>query len=182
VSTPKQNRKSPKPSEAVEWADYPRIEPGEYLGYCCVAKSYFDHGFKRWVCILRFSVVSANGDHVAYIPMWLSLGQGNKPRAARRGKYFPEWIRANGGAPTRDDRLSLRVFQRRFARIEVGDTEGPAPYSVVKKILSWETGVRVTQSDGQPSMAARGKTHRINELREGDGRSEVLSQGFESGF
>jgi len=138
-------------TDEIEWADYPRIMPGEYTAYCSSATNYYDAAFKRWTCILRFNVLCDNGDLRACIPMWLSLGTSNKPRAGRRGKYFPEWIRANGGAPTRGDRLSPRIFRRRFARVEVGDTtRGPAPYSVVKKILFWETGGGVTQSGSQP--------------------------------
>jgi len=54
-----------------------------------------------------------------------------------------EWVRANGRPPSRGDRLSPRVFTRRMARVEVGDTDpekSPVPYSVVRRIVSWETG------------------------------------------
>ena len=37
--------------------------------------------------------------------------------------------------------MSLKVFKRRIALVVVGDTASPTgPYSVVKEILSWETG------------------------------------------
>ncbi len=56
------------------------------------------------------------------------------------------------------NRLSPRVFIGRIARVEVGDTSGDAPYSVVRKILSWETGAprRVTQSASHTSRKAPG--------------------------
>ena len=78
---------------------------------------------------------------MARIPLWLSLGGDEKPRASRRGNYLREWVKANCGPPARGDRLSSQVFVHRIARIEGGETtKGPVPYSVVKKILRWETG------------------------------------------
>ena len=126
----------------IEWNDYPRIPPGEYSAYCAWAGRYYDRAFKRWTCLQRFDVLRENGtDVVARIPMWLSLGNGEKPRASRRSNYLKEWVKANGGPPVRSDRLSSHVFVHRIARVEVGDTtKGPVPYSVVKKILRWETG------------------------------------------
>jgi hypothetical protein len=127
---------------AIGWIDYPRIPPGEYSAYCAWAGKYHDPAFRRWTCLLRFDVLRENGtDAIARIPMWLSLGNGDKPRASRRSNYLKEWVEANCGPPIREDRLSPRVFVHRIARIEVGDTtKGPVPYSVVKKILRWETG------------------------------------------
>ena len=127
---------------AVEWADYPRIAAGEYSAYCAWAGKYHDSIFKRWTCLLRFDVLHNNrSDVIARIPMWLSLGTGEQPRASRRSNYFKEWVQANGGPPVRGDRLSPQVFVHRIACVEVGDTtKGPMPYSVVKKILRWETG------------------------------------------
>src|SRR5271155_1942607 len=60
--------------------------------------------------------------------------------ASRRGKYLPAWVNANGGPPSPGSRLSPRVFTRRIARVEIADTAGPIPYSVIKKIIHWETG------------------------------------------
>jgi len=89
----------------------------------------------------------------------LALGNGDKPRASRRGKYFPEWVRAHGGPPTRGDRLSPNVFLRRHARVEIGDTKGPAPYSVVRRIIEWETGspchlISISSSHGRHAGSA----------------------------
>jgi len=127
----------------IEWVYYPRIAPGQYLAYCKVAKQYYDRAFKRHVCILRFDILSDSGKLIACVPMWLNLGGGEKPRAKRRSRYFSEWVRAKGEPPARCDRLSPQVFTKRIARVEVGDTEGRAPYSVVRKILVWETGAPV---------------------------------------
>ena len=126
----------------IEWIDYPRIPPGECSAYCAWAGKYYDPVFKRWTCLLRFDVLRENGIGViARIPMWLSLGNGEQPRASRRSNYLRDWVKANGGPPACGDRLSPQVFTHRIARIEVGDTtKGPVPYSVVKKILRWETG------------------------------------------
>jgi hypothetical protein len=134
---------------AIQWREYDRIEPGVYSAYCRSAKHYCDPEFKRWTCLLRFDVLS--DDHMqvlARVPMWLNLGEDEKPHAGRRSKYFKEWVRASGHPPMRRDRLSPEVFARRMSRVEVADTKGEAPYSKVRRIVSWETGSSfgVTQS------------------------------------
>lgn len=136
----------------IEWAHYPRLNPGKYLAYCSWAGTYYDRAFKRWTCLLRFDLLSENLLHtVARVPMWLSLGGGEKPKAPRRGRYWAEWIRASGQQPRRGDRLSPHVFVHRIAYVEVADTFGDAPYSVVRRIIEWQTGAaslsqQVTQS------------------------------------
>jgi hypothetical protein len=150
---------SPLNSGAIEWNEYPRIVPGEYRAYCKWGKQYRDPGFRRWLCLLRWDVLTNDLVRViASVPQWFPLGSRDKPRASRRGKYLPEWIRANGGPPARKDRLSPVVFVYRMARVEIGDTEGPAPYSVVRKILEWETGARghsvsKSHSQGRPLLS-----------------------------
>jgi hypothetical protein len=128
--------------EPIQWTDYPRIEPGEYFGYCYWGKKYRDKEFKRWTCLLRWDVLSEDLQRTIAkcIPLWFSLGSREAPRASRRGKYLCEWVRANDGPPGKEDRLSPNVFTRRIARVEIGDTDSPVPYSVVKRIIRWETG------------------------------------------
>ena len=153
-------RKGRADSDAIEWRDYPRIPPGEYRAYCKWGKQYRDPGFKRWMCLLRWDVLTNDLVRVvASVPQWFPLGSHEKPRASRRGKYLPEWIRANGGPPSRRDRLSPGVFVYRMARVEIDDTEGPAPYSVVRRIIEWETGppchsVNKSTSQGRPVVSA----------------------------
>jgi hypothetical protein len=143
-------------SDDIGWNDYPRIPSGDYRAYCKWGKRYRDPGFRRWTCLLRWEVLTVDLLRViATVPQWFPLGNGDKPHASRRGIYLPEWIRANGGPPPRKDRLSPRVFVGRFARVEVGDTDGPAPYSVVRRIIEWETGpaghsVNKSHSQGRP--------------------------------
>lgn len=136
------NHLRPQRDDVIEWKVYPRIEPGEYFANCYWAKRYRDPSMKRWTCLLRWDVLSDDLQTTVAkcIPLWFSLGDGDKPRASRRGKYLPEWARANGEPPRRGDRLSPNVFTRRIARVKIGDTEGLIPYSVVKKIICWETG------------------------------------------
>jgi hypothetical protein len=147
-------------SDAIEWKDYPHIPPGEYRAYCKWGKQYRDPGFRRWLCLLRWDVFSDDLVRViATLPQWFPLGSRDKARASRRGKYLPAWILANGGPPARRDRLSPSVFVHRMARVEVGDTEGPAPYSVVRQIIQWETGssghsVSKSTSQGRPILSA----------------------------
>jgi hypothetical protein len=129
----------------IEWNDYPRLDPSVYLGYCSWAGKYYDPQFQHWTCLLRWTVVSEDLQQTIAksIPQWFRLGGEQKPHASRRGKYLGEWARANGGPPSKNDRLdrlSPRVFTRRLARIEIGDAKSPVPYSIVKRIVSWETG------------------------------------------
>lgn len=129
----------------IEWTAYPRVAPGQYPAYCRWAKKYYDPGFRRWVCLLVFDILSEDLLRViASVPMWLALGTDSKPRASLRGKYLNLWVRANGEPPHRGDRLSPNVFGRRMARVDVGDTDpkkSPVPHSVVREVLHWETGV-----------------------------------------
>jgi hypothetical protein len=162
VSRAAARRSKPKPSErpalhlvsenehAVKWAEYPRIEPGDYPAYCKRAKWYWEPGFKRWTCILLFDVwTDGPNTPLGTIPMWFNGGAGERPKAGRRTLYFPAWLKANGGPPARRDRLSESVFVRRMARVRVGDTKGPLPYSVVRQILEWSTGTPVNPSHSQ---------------------------------
>ena len=157
----------PYSESAIQWRDYDRIEPGVYPAYCWWARHYRDPGLKRWTCLARFDVLSHDLVRVlARVPWFLSLGEREKPHAGRRGKYLKEWVRANGAPPKRGDRLSPRVFVRRMARVAVGDTDpekSPAPYSVVRRIVSWETGavsghsVIKSHSQGRHGLNPAGK-------------------------
>ena len=155
------NRKAT--SDAVEWTEYPHIPPGEYAAYCAWAGQYRDRAFRRWTCLLRFDIFrSGVTEGIARLPMWLSLGNGKKPRASRRGKYLEEWVRANGSPPVRSDRLSRSVFLHRMCRVEVGETiHGPVPYSILKRILSWDTGTTDNSVSKSHSQEARAKRSQI---------------------
>jgi hypothetical protein len=165
--------------QEIQWQDYDRIEPGAYPAYCRWAKRYFDRGFKRWTCLLRFDVLSSDFMQViARVPMWLNLGAKDKPHAGRRRRYFAEWVRANGGAPHRTDRLSPDVFTRRIARVEVADTKSDAPYSKVSKILSWETGGSLSHLVTQ-SRTASVKAVEVMKLEGANGREDSVLAGAE---
>lgn len=132
----------PVGEDLIEWESYPRIAPGEYLALCYWGKRYRDPGFNRWTCLLRWNVLSDDAQRLIArgVPLWFALGDGDKPRASRRGKYLREWVRAKGQPPAPGDRLSANVFTRRIAKVEIADAESPVPYSVVKRIIRWETG------------------------------------------
>ena len=141
---PTRRRRKLRSEPEIEFAHYPRIGPGQYLAYCRSARVYRDPQFKRWTCLLRWDVFADSGmSIVATLPQWISLGIREKPQASRRGKYLVEWVRANGAPPVRGDRVSPRVFTHRVARVEIADTDcikSIVPYSVVRRVLSWETG------------------------------------------
>ena len=132
----------------IAWADYPRVEPGEYAATSGRAFVYFDKFFNRHVCFVRFFVLDDSRMNViAQLPWFLNLGSGPRPRAGRRSRYLHAWVTANGRSPARRDRLSPRVFEHRAARVRVGDTTMTfrgdhkfGAYSVIKEVLSWETG------------------------------------------
>jgi len=136
-------RKAP-PEPEIQWRKYPQIEPREYPAYCRWVEVYRDPGYHRWTCLMKFDVLTDDLTTViTTVPYWLSLGCRGKPHASKRSKYLREWVRANGAPPARGDRLSPRVFVRRIATVEVGGTDperSPVLYSVVKKIVRWETG------------------------------------------
>ena len=171
----------PRSEPAIQWRDYDRIEPGVYPAYCRWAKIYRDPGFKRWTCLILFEVLSNDLMRVlATVPFWVNLGARDKPHAGRRMRYFKEWARANGEPPPRGDRLSPRVFTRRMAHIEVGDTDGEAPYSVVRKITSWETGFASGPSVINSHIKeGSSKEHPINDLEKIEGKRDCVggSQG-----
>jgi hypothetical protein len=153
-----------RPEPEIAWREYPRIAPGQYPAYAAFAKTYQDRAYRRWVCLVLFDVLADDLLRViARVPLWLNLGSGEKPRAGRRGNYLREWVKANRGPPVRGDRLSPKVFVGRIARVEVGDTDAersPIPYSVVRRIVRWETGgtpghsVNHSHSQGQQGLAA----------------------------
>src|SRR5579862_6374245 len=104
-------RKRRADSDAIDWPDYARLVPGEYRAYCKWGNQYRDPGFRRWMVLLRWDILSDNLSRVrACVPQWFPLGSRDKPCASRRGSYLPQWIRAHGGPPARQDRLSPKVF------------------------------------------------------------------------
>jgi hypothetical protein len=125
----------------VDWSDYPRIEAGVYPGYSRAAHWYYDPNYKRWVCHISFDVLSADLlKTIARLPWFLNGGEGAQPKAGRRSRYWSEWVRATGRAPSKGDRLSPAVFVARIATVEVWDTDSATPCSVIGRILSWDTG------------------------------------------
>jgi hypothetical protein len=142
-----------EPEPEVRFQEYPRIAAGTYQAYSTFAKIYRDPCFKRWTCLIRFEVFRNLFESIAILPLWLNLGRAEKPRAGRRSKYLSEWVRAAGqqlARRTGRGGLDASVFRNRMARVLVGDTDpkkSPMPYSVVKEIIAWETGV--TQSINQ---------------------------------
>jgi hypothetical protein len=111
---------------------------------------YRDGQFKRWVCAVQFDVLDGSLTRViARLTWYLNLGSRDYPRAGRRTNYWQAWVRANGGPPKRNDRLSPRVFERRHALVRVEDTGktyrqkaigADEIYSVIRDVVEWQTG------------------------------------------
>ena len=147
----------------VEWRYVPRLTPGEYPAYCRTAKIYRDSVFKRWVCAIQFDVLNDSQETIGRLTWFINLGSGEKPKANRRGNYFVAWQDANGEPPRRQDRMSPRVFTRRYATVVVADTvrdsrteltEKELAYSVVRSVVHWDTS-------GPPQRGAVSLTRRL---------------------
>ncbi len=139
-----QQRLRPQIVRAVEpeitFTHCDRLEPGEYPAYCRKASVYRDRQFQRWICLLQFDALDLDAlQTLGRVTRFLNLGGKECPHAGRRGNYWAAWVQANGGPPGRRDRLSAKVFEKRMARILVGDSKDKT-YSVVREIKEWETG------------------------------------------
>ena len=136
---------SPSDEPEITFRVYDRIEPGNYLAYCRSARYYQDRHYQRHVCLLLWDVIGPDGfTTIATVRCWFRLGSlKSKPQAKRTGKYWQWWVQANGGrSPRRKDRLTIRIFERRYARVIVADTKSEGgPYSVVSAVTEWKTGV-----------------------------------------
>jgi hypothetical protein len=146
-------------ADGIEWDFYDRVPPGTYSAYCTFAKKVECPMFKRWQCLIKFDLFPQNAaalstKPIASVPWFLNLGERKKSRAGRCSKYWAAWIQAKGGKPDRADRLGPYVFINRVATVEVGDTTheinpfdknrlrpASAPYSVVRKVVSWDSGI-----------------------------------------
>jgi hypothetical protein len=148
VAERKTRRERPPPE--ISWTFTARVDPGVYPAYSRSAAVYRDRQFKRWVCAVQFDVLDGSLTQViARLTWYLNLGTREKPHAGRRGNYWSAWTMANGGPPKRNDRLSLRVFERRHAMVTVEDTcktyrqtviSVDESYSVVRDVVEWQTG------------------------------------------
>lgn len=143
-----------KPEPEITFTVQPRIEPGEYIGYCRSTSLYLDKQFRRWVCAVQFDVFDELGIGIlARVTWYLNLGSKRKAAARRRGNYWLAWIRANGAQPKRTDRMSPKVFEHRYAVVVVADTQKAhnsgsidpdLSYSIIRKVVEWRTGRAVT--------------------------------------
>jgi hypothetical protein len=112
-----------RPEPEIEWRYCDRLKPGLYEGHSRSATVYFDRCFKRWVCAIQFDILDESCITVIARATWyLNLGSGTKPRANRRSKFWIAWVLANGGPPKRFDRPSHRIFEKRYAKVVIGDT------------------------------------------------------------
>lgn len=164
----------------IGWNAYPRFPEGQYRGYCAKASNiHWNPIFKRHQIILWFDIFSPTMELLGRVPKWYSLGKKTKPHAGRLSSFFKDWVRANGAAPTRHDRLSLSVFTKRAATITVGDTNSEAPYSVVKTIEAWESAPRKTAEVSALASVADSTHHSTVHPREYSGR--ILPKGISRG-
>ena len=158
---------SPKsqPEILVHYHDH--IEPGQYRAYCRSAQIYRDGPYARWVCALQFDVLDDSLTRVvARLTGFWNLGSGDRPRCtSRRARYWALWISANGGQPPkRSDRLSPKIFEGRHAVVLVDDVSTnfkqmtmseSEVYSVVREVVSWETGAVLGSTTNQPATNFR---------------------------
>jgi hypothetical protein len=119
---------------------YTCVPAGRYDAECVEAKIYADPQFHRWVCRLRFNLVSGGREVCGF----LNLGTGSKPSAGRRSQYWRAWVIASGDLPRRRQVLSPRVFMNKLFEVSVetvkkahDGVEHPAQaiYSTVRRIV-----------------------------------------------
>ncbi|SPE18004.1 hypothetical protein SBA5_120080 [Candidatus Sulfotelmatomonas gaucii] len=155
-----------RPEPEVRWTYVPRLAPGDYPAYCRSAKIYQDRVFKRWVCAAQFDLLDENLKKIARLTWFLNLGSGDKPQVTRRRNYWAAWVKANGGPPQRRDRMSPRIFARRYATVVVDDTTRDSrqelatkelAYSVIRDVARWDTGGR--EQRGAVSLSTRGSAN-----------------------
>jgi hypothetical protein len=157
----------------IQWQFAPRLVPGEYRAISRHHSVYFDGQFRRHICAVQFDVLNDVGLEIIGRCTWyLNLGSKDLPRCGRRSNYWQAWVKANGGAPKRDDRLSPRIFEGRNAVVRIEDTtktfrqeptELGTNYSVVRDVISWETGS--TNHSNHTSRQAPNKRRRVRSLR-----------------
>lgn len=167
--------KSRRPSGPpdIGWTYVPKLKPGNYRALSRGANVYLDRQFKRWVCAVQFDILNDSLiEVVARCTWYLNLGSKEKPWASRRSLYWSAWVTANGGLPSRRDRISERVFVNRYATVEVANTsqnfksakvEETEAYSVVKRVVEWETASTNQlnhTSSRAPKQHSRQKTYR----------------------
>jgi len=120
---------------------YPLYPDGEREAECVGADVYPDPQFRRWVARLKFQLIP-DGEPICG---FLNLGSKRKPEAGTRSKYRRAWIIANGAAPRKRQRLSVRAFMGRIFLVRIGqvktfhdgsDHPAGAVYSIVREILS----------------------------------------------
>jgi hypothetical protein len=98
---------------------YPRYEPATYDVRCIGAEVYRDPRFRCWKCRLECQFLTER----AVVSGFLNLGTGDKPNAGRGSEYRRVWIMANAAQPKKRQVLSARVFEGKFFRVRIGDTE-----------------------------------------------------------
>jgi hypothetical protein len=90
--------------------------------------------------LLDFQFLNQEGKVVGFFHM----GNGEKPKAGRRSRYFAAWVEANSAVPRKRQLMSRRVFVGTIFKVRIGDTTrrhdgGEHPeaviYSTVKEIL-----------------------------------------------
>ena len=150
TASPRSDPETLRDEPEVSFTFVPRIPPGEYPAFSRSASIYWDGQFKRWVCAVQFDVMDDSlTEVIARLTWYLNLGSKDKIRVGRRRNYWHAWKQANGGPPTRPDRLPTGVFVGRYARVVAEDTKKnhramqiseEDAYSVIREVVRWETG------------------------------------------
>jgi hypothetical protein len=120
-------------------APRPRFTPGTYEAECTEARTYPDPQFRRWVCLLQFSLVPGG----ATVFGFLNLGNGKNAHAGPRSEYRRAWVLATGSQPRKKQKMACKDFVGRIYEVEIADTtkrydgrDHPTAevYSTVKRI------------------------------------------------
>ena len=125
----------PKAPEAV------LIPPSECVAVCVKAVSRKIYGEMR--CVLTFEIMAPDKNAGARIE-WFSVMCDKQGRVKLGGKYYASWCLANGGRPSRNAKMSPRVFLKKAFRVQVetaNENESEyRHYSVVREIKELVAG------------------------------------------
>jgi hypothetical protein len=140
----------PRTEPTIDWVHTPHLTPGNYRARSRCAAAYWDRQFRRWVCAVQFDIFDDSLlETLGRCTWYLNLGSKLRPKSGRRSRYWNAWVKANGGPPSRRDRLSPSIFEGRYAVVEVKSSsktfqcatvEPDFAYSVIRNVVMWETG------------------------------------------
>ncbi len=109
LTPPNQEGEAPWPVAPPSPSDLP---DGEYI------VAFLAHTIRSWFGQRKIRLTYEIIDPAQYAGIEVGLFATMGKRISRRSKFYALWVRANGGLPSRGDRMSPRVF-RGYWRVRI---------------------------------------------------------------